>query len=129
MTLPLVADERVDVSDVAEIVGTRVTDGDRDIGVFLTCLPSRMEREPVSTDVEPEHRVALIALPALGSRRLRRRVRQTVVGDARQQAVQDEEPPARRQPCGTGSAPTPWPPRSTSCCTTRRADRSWAGAE
>ncbi|MFE2519265.1 hypothetical protein [Streptomyces mirabilis] len=60
-----------------------------------------MERNPVSTEVEPEHRVALISLPALGSRRLRRRVRQAVVGVVRQQAAQDEEPPARRRPSGT----------------------------
>ncbi|MFG2632264.1 hypothetical protein [Streptomyces sp. NPDC048473] len=36
VTAPLVADERIDVSDVAEIVGTRLEDGDWDIGVFLT---------------------------------------------------------------------------------------------
>lgn len=35
-----------------------------------------MERKPVSSEVEPEHRVALIALPVLGSRHLRRRGRQ-----------------------------------------------------
>lgn len=94
MTAPLAADEQVDVADVAEIAGTRLEDGDWDIGVFLTDLPSRMERNPVSTEVEPEHRVALISLPALGSRRLRRRVRQVVVG-GRQQAAQDEEPASR----------------------------------
>ncbi|SFG98677.1 hypothetical protein [Streptomyces mirabilis] len=91
MTAPLVADEPGDVSDVAEIAGTRLEDGNWDIGVFLTDLPSRMERNPVSTEVDPEHRVALISLPALGSRRLRRRVRQTVAGVVRQQATQDEE--------------------------------------
>lgn len=67
VTAPLVADEQVDVAHVAEIVGTRLEDGDWDIGVFLTDLPSRMERNPVSTEVEPEHRVALISLLALGS--------------------------------------------------------------
>ncbi|MFF2518295.1 hypothetical protein [Streptomyces sp. NPDC058086] len=76
------------------------SEGRRHIGVFLTDLPSRMERNPVSTEVEPEHRVALISLPALGTRRLRRRVRQAVVGVVRQQAAQDEEP-ARRRPSGT----------------------------
>lgn len=91
MTAPLVADEQGDVSDVAEIAGTRLDDGNWDIGVSLTDLPSRMERNPVSTEVDPEHRVALISLPALGSRRLRRRVRQTVAGVVRQQATQDEE--------------------------------------
>ncbi|WP_164657653.1 hypothetical protein [Streptomyces sp. RLB3-17] len=75
--------------------------GDRDFGVFLTDLPSRMERNPVSTEVGPEHRVAPISLPALGSRSLRRRGRQAVVGVVRQQAAQDEEPPARRRPSGT----------------------------
>lgn len=68
MTVPLVADEQVDVAHVAEIVGTRLEDGDWDIGVFLTDLPSRMERNPVSTEVEREHRVALISLPSLGGR-------------------------------------------------------------
>ncbi|MGW4912624.1 hypothetical protein [Streptomyces sp. NPDC004270] len=52
MTAPLVAYERVDVSDVAEIVGTRLAEGDWDIGVFLIGLPSLMERNPVSTEVK-----------------------------------------------------------------------------
>jgi hypothetical protein len=60
-----------------------------------------MEHNPVSTEVEPEHRVALISLPALGSRRLRRREQQAVVGVVRQQAAQYEEPLARRRPSGT----------------------------
>ncbi|MFJ5798750.1 hypothetical protein [Streptomyces decoyicus] len=83
MRWPDAADEPVDVSDVAEIVGTRLEDGDWDTGVFLTDLPSRAERNPVSTEVDPEHKVALISLPALGSRRLRRRGRQAVVGVVR----------------------------------------------
>ncbi|MFE7784164.1 hypothetical protein ACFU5I_24210, partial [Streptomyces libani] len=70
------ADEPVDVSDVAELVGTGLEDGDWDIGVFLTDLPSRAERNPVSTEADPEHRVALTSLPACRSRRLRRRERQ-----------------------------------------------------
>ncbi|MFK0263603.1 hypothetical protein ACIQU1_20010 [Streptomyces angustmyceticus] len=86
------ADEPVDVSDVAEIADTRLEAGDWDIGVFLTDLPSRAERNPVSTEVDPEHRVALISLPALGSRRLRRRGRQAVIGVVRHLAAQDEEP-------------------------------------
>lgn len=66
MTAPLVADEQVDVSDVAKVVGTRQEDGDWDIGVFLTDLPSRTERNPVRTEVDPEHRVAdLTARPRL----------------------------------------------------------------
>ncbi|MEI5132672.1 hypothetical protein RB199_11305 [Streptomyces libani] len=93
VTAPLVADEPVDVSDVAEIVGTRLEDGDWDIGVFLTDLPSRAERNPVSTEAAPEHRVALTSLPACRSRHLRRRrERQAVVGVVRQQTAQDEEP-------------------------------------
>ncbi|MGW7489877.1 hypothetical protein [Streptomyces sp. NPDC054786] len=36
VTAPLVADDPVDVSGVAEIVGTRLEDGHWDIGVFLT---------------------------------------------------------------------------------------------
>ncbi|MGW7368732.1 hypothetical protein ACWGI8_36210 [Streptomyces sp. NPDC054841] len=42
-----------------------------------------------------------VSLPALGSRRLRRRVRQAVAGVVRQQAAKDEEPLARRRPSGT----------------------------
>ncbi|MEU0398558.1 hypothetical protein ABZ208_38685 [Streptomyces sp. NPDC006208] len=61
------------MSDVANVVGTRQEDGDWDIGVFLTDLPSRAERNPVRTEVDPEHRVALISLHGLGSRRPRRR--------------------------------------------------------
>ncbi|GAX56641.1 hypothetical protein SO3561_08209 [Streptomyces olivochromogenes] len=68
VTAPLVADERVDVSDVA---GTRLAEGDRDIGVFLIGLPSPLERNPVSTEVEPEHcrtaRPRLRASAALGA--------------------------------------------------------------
>ncbi|MET8615676.1 hypothetical protein [Streptomyces misionensis] len=92
VTAPLVANEQVDVSDVAEIVGTHLEDGDWDIGVFLTDLPRRAEHNPVSTEVDSEHRIALISLPALGSRRLRRRVRQAVVGAVRQLTAQDEKP-------------------------------------
>ncbi|MFC9645023.1 hypothetical protein ACFTZF_41965 [Streptomyces mirabilis] len=58
VTAPPVADEQVDVAHVAEIVGTRLEDGDWYIGVFLTDLPSRMERNPVSTEFERERRVA-----------------------------------------------------------------------
>ncbi len=69
VTAPLLATEQVDASGLAEIVGTHVEDGDWDIGVLLTDLPRRAERNPVSAEVDPEHRTALISLPALGSRR------------------------------------------------------------
>ncbi|MFF0290406.1 hypothetical protein [Streptomyces sp. NPDC005262] len=92
MTEPLVADEQADVSSLAEIVEARGEDGDWDIGVFLTDLPRRAARNPVSTEVDPERRIALISLPALGSRRLPRRVRQAVVDVVRQLTAQDEEP-------------------------------------
>lgn len=39
-------------------VGTRLEDGDWDIGVFLTDLPSLAEHDPVRTEAAPEHRVA-----------------------------------------------------------------------
>ncbi|MGY5132033.1 hypothetical protein ACWGJW_06405 [Streptomyces nigrescens] len=104
VTAPLVADEPVDVSDMAEIVGTRLEDGDRDIGVFLTDLPSRAERNPVSTEVDPEHRVALTSLPACRSRRLRRRERQAVVGVVRQQTARWSAS-ARPRTAPTSSSP------------------------
>lgn len=40
-------------------VGTRREDGDGDIGVFLTDLPSRVEHNPLRIEADPEHRVAL----------------------------------------------------------------------
>ncbi|MFG2660126.1 hypothetical protein [Streptomyces sp. NPDC048425] len=92
VTEPLLADEQADVSGLAEIVENRLADRDWDIGVFLTDLPRRAARNPVSTEVDPERRIALISLPALGSRRLPRRVRQTVVGVVRQLTAQDEKP-------------------------------------
>ncbi|MFF0789291.1 hypothetical protein [Streptomyces spiralis] len=90
VTAPLVAHEQVGGSRVAEIVRTHLEDTDWDIGVLLTDLPRRAQRDPVSTEVDPEHRVALISLPALGSRRLQRRVRQAVVGAVRQLTAQDD---------------------------------------
>lgn len=51
-----------------------------DIGIFLTDLPRRAPLSPVSVELNPERRIALVSLPALGSRRLRRRVEKAVVG-------------------------------------------------
>ncbi|MGW7381703.1 hypothetical protein [Streptomyces sp. NPDC054794] len=40
-------------------VGTRLEDGDRDISVFFTDLPSRAEHNPVRIEADSEHKVAL----------------------------------------------------------------------
>ncbi len=46
------------MSDVAETSAPRLEDGDWDICVFFTDLPSRAEHNPVRTEADPEHRVA-----------------------------------------------------------------------
>ncbi|MGX5207563.1 hypothetical protein ACWKT3_02490 [Streptomyces violaceus] len=65
--------------------GTRLEDGDWDTGVFLTDLPSRAEHNPVRTEVDPEHRVAL-------------RGGRTVPEDASAMEVCDECRPLPREP-------------------------------
>ncbi|MEU2752138.1 hypothetical protein ABZ613_38700 [Streptomyces collinus] len=57
-TAPLAAKVQVEVRP-GRNVGTRLEDGDWDIGIFLTDLPSRAEHNPVRTEADPEHRVAL----------------------------------------------------------------------
>ncbi|OIK04737.1 hypothetical protein [Streptomyces monashensis] len=58
-------------------VGTRLEDGDWATSVFFTELPSRAEHNPVRTEADPEHRVAL-------------RGGRTVPGDASALEVCDE---------------------------------------
>ncbi|WP_055489186.1 hypothetical protein [Streptomyces sp. TP-A0356] len=84
VTVPLVADDQVDVSRIADMVSGHLEGMGWDIGIFITDLPRRARLYPVSVEVDTERRVALISLPALGSRRLRRRVRQAVVDIVRQ---------------------------------------------
>lgn len=72
-------------------VDTRLEDGDWDIGVFLTYLPSRAEHNPVRTEADPEHRGALShARPRLPASAV-----PGAAGGGRRrqaQAAQDEEP-------------------------------------
>ncbi|MEV6654140.1 hypothetical protein [Streptomyces sp. NPDC051219] len=80
VTAPLVADEQVEVSDMAEVVSTLLPDDDWDLAVCLTDLPRRAHLSPVSVEVSPDRRVALVSLPALGALGLHRRVARAVVG-------------------------------------------------
>ncbi|MFE9768205.1 hypothetical protein ACFYPC_27430 [Streptomyces sp. NPDC005808] len=80
ITAPLVADEQVDLSDMAEAVGTHLEDQNWDIGIFLTDLPRRAQLHPVSAEINTDRHMALISLPALGSRNLHSRVEQAVLG-------------------------------------------------
>ncbi|BCL18270.1 hypothetical protein ACPCBX_06300 [Streptomyces tuirus] len=77
-TAPLVADEQLEVSSVTDVVRPFLPEGDWDVGVFLTDLPRRAGLEPVSIEVSPEDRIALVSLPALGSWRMRQRARHVV---------------------------------------------------
>lgn len=77
-TVPLVADEQLDVSSAADVVRPLLPEGDWEAGVLLTDLPRRAGLRPVSVEVSPADRIALVSLPALGSWRMRRRARRIV---------------------------------------------------
>ncbi|MFF1834900.1 hypothetical protein ACFVXE_11955 [Streptomyces sp. NPDC058231] len=77
-TVPLVADEQLDVSSAADVVRPLLPEGDWEAGVLLTDLPRRAGLRPVSVEVSPADRIALVSLPALGSWRMRRRARRVV---------------------------------------------------
>ena len=47
---------------------------DWDLAVFVTDLPLRLSRRPLLTHASPTHGVALVSLPALGVRRVNRRL-------------------------------------------------------
>ncbi|MFF1842296.1 hypothetical protein ACFVW9_11130 [Streptomyces sp. NPDC058217] len=77
-TVPLVADEQLDVSSAADVVRPLLPEDDWEAGVLLTDLPRRAGLRPVSVEVSPADRIALVSLPALGSWRMRRRARRVV---------------------------------------------------
>lgn len=77
-TVPLVADEQLDVSSAVDVVRPLLPEGDWEAGVLLTDLPRRAGLRPVSVEVSPADRIALVSLPALGSWRMRRRARRVV---------------------------------------------------
>lgn len=91
-TTPLVGAEQVDVSDIANAVRHHLQGIKWDIAVFITDLPRQARLHPISVEVDPRHRAAVISLPALGSRRLRRRVRQAIVDIIRQLVTQEDAP-------------------------------------
>ncbi|MEU6096971.1 hypothetical protein [Streptomyces sp. NPDC047079] len=91
-TAPLVGAEQVDVSDIADAVSRHLQGIKWDIAVFITDLPRRARLHPISVEIDTEQRAAVISLPALGSRRLRRRVRQAIVDIVRQFVTQEDAP-------------------------------------
>ncbi|MER7665844.1 MULTISPECIES: hypothetical protein [unclassified Streptomyces] len=91
VTADLVADEQVDVADMADLVSAFLTDEDWDIGIFLTDLPRRARFHPVSAEVSTDRGVALLSVPALGPWRLRRRVEQGVLAVASRLVEEAEE--------------------------------------
>ncbi|MEU6574868.1 hypothetical protein [Streptomyces sp. NPDC046805] len=66
------------------------------MAIFLTDLARRARLYPISVEVDTALRAALISLPALEVRRLRRRVRQAVV----RELVAHEETPRRPEVIG-----------------------------
>jgi len=52
---------------------------DWDLAVFVTDLPLRLSRRPLLTHASPTHGVALVSLPALGVRRVNRRLVDSIV--------------------------------------------------
>ncbi|MFD9223652.1 hypothetical protein ACFWDI_27460 [Streptomyces sp. NPDC060064] len=83
-TAPLSVSEQADVSDTAEAVRSHLDGAEWDVAIFLTDLPRRARLYPISVEVDTALRAALISLPALGVRRLRRQVRQAVVDVVRE---------------------------------------------
>ncbi|MFF8941794.1 hypothetical protein ACF1A5_05830 [Streptomyces sp. NPDC014864] len=92
MTAPLSVGEQADVSDIAEAVRNHLDGAEWDVAIFLTDLPRRARLYPISVEVDTALRAALISLPALGVRRLRRRVRQAVVDVVRELVAHEETP-------------------------------------
>ncbi|MEV6781603.1 hypothetical protein [Streptomyces sp. NPDC051098] len=90
VTAPLVGAEQVGVSDIADAIDRHLQGIEWDIAIFVTDLPRRAKLYPISVEVDREHRAAMISLPALGSRRLRRRVREAVVDIVRQLVTQED---------------------------------------
>jgi hypothetical protein len=98
-------------------IGTRLHDGDWDIGVILTDLPSRVERNPVRTKADPEQGVAL----SYARPRLPASAAPGAAGGGRcrqAQAAQDEEPLV---PSGRSSPLSPWTSASYRVLTVPRA--------
>ncbi|MFD8030652.1 hypothetical protein ACFV3F_18205 [Streptomyces sp. NPDC059717] len=92
MTAPLSGSEQADVSDIAEAVRNHPDGAEWDVAIFLTDLPRRARFYPISVEVDTALRAALISPPALGARRLRRRVRQAVVDVVRELVAHEETP-------------------------------------
>ena len=80
LTAPLVGDEQLGVTYLADAVGELMPDEDWDVGVFVTDLPRRAGLRPVAAEIDNEHRLALVSIPTLGIWRLYRNVREAVVG-------------------------------------------------
>jgi hypothetical protein len=57
----------------------KLLDGDWDLGVIVTDLPLKVGGRPVSRQLSPTHKLAVLSLPALGAIHLRPRLRRALV--------------------------------------------------
>jgi hypothetical protein len=89
---PLQGDEQIHVTRLAEHVGELMPDDEWDVAVFLTDLPRRAGVRPVAAEIDPDHRLALLSIPALGFFWLYPRVREAVVRLIGELIVSDYRP-------------------------------------
>jgi hypothetical protein len=85
------------LTELVEAARSRLLEEDWNLAVFVTDLPLRLGRRPLLTHSSPTHGVALVSLPALGARRLTRRLVDAIVdavgvlvGDSRPEAPQGQ---------------------------------------
>jgi uncharacterized membrane protein len=62
------------LSELVDAARASLLEGGWDLAVVVTDLPLRLGRRPLLSHASPTHRIALVSLPALGVRRLDRRL-------------------------------------------------------
>jgi hypothetical protein len=73
------ADPTAEPRDLVEALRRRALDEGFDLAVGITDLPLKAGRRPVTAQVNAQHGVALVSLPALGAVGVRRRLHDTVL--------------------------------------------------
>ncbi|MBQ0902077.1 hypothetical protein [Micromonospora sp. U21] len=79
----VVGDEQVDVAELVQVTDRVAPSDDWRLVIVLTDLPRRDGTRPVAAEVSVDDRVGMVSLPALGSIRLYRRARETIIAVAR----------------------------------------------
>jgi uncharacterized membrane protein len=94
----------VKLTELVDAARARLLEEDWDLAVLVTDLPLRLGHRPLLTHSSPTHGVALVSLPALGSRRVTERLLESIVhavgvlvGDAPLDASQDRRGRVRRR--------------------------------